>query len=491
MLILQNAPYYNGANKKIYINSWEEKYTISINGKKCFVNMAKVSEYPFNRAWPGRQRGIEQTETNGFVNFASDEEVEVVVESKIEIRCAVVRPLSKEINPEVKGNLISFRLKKHGQYVLEINGQHDAVHIFYDDIKDYENKHSATYYFGPGVHKCGIITLKDNESIYVDRDAVVLASVYAENAKNISIYGSGILDGSTEERVNNTITSLSACYEGITVGNIRMYNCENIRIDGVVLRDSATWVASFFGCNDIKINNIKIIGQWRYNTDGIDLTNTSNAQITNSFIRSFDDTISIKGIYDYENAIENIKVDNCVLWCGWGKTCELGAETSAKEYRSISFENVDCIHNSMVAMDIQNCNDADIHHIYFKNINVEYSMDEQQIMFQENDDAKYIHRDTPKVCAFIKLDNIKTLYKFEWENGIYGVIHDIYFENVNAYIENEQVMKPLIHICSHDEGCVFSDIYIKNIKINGKHNTNGFTFAKKNCNNVFWENEQL
>ena len=39
------------------------------------------------------------------------------------------------------------------------------------------------------------------------------------------------------------------------------------------------------------------------------MTNTGNVTITNSFVRSFDDSISIKGIYDYEKYIENITLE--------------------------------------------------------------------------------------------------------------------------------------------------------------------------------------
>ena len=484
MLILQNQAYFDGKNKKIPLDSYSEKYDITVNGQKCFVNKAIVSKMPFNRPWQGTQRPISQTEMCGFISFAADEEVEIAVDSKIDVKKVALKPLSKKVEVKLDKNKIVFRLKKHGQYVLEINGWHGAIHIFYDDIKNYAEKENATYYFGPGIHKKGIITLKDNESIYVDRDAVVLASVYAENAKNIKIFGSGILDGSTEERVNSTLMALSGCYENMTIGNIRMYNCENVEIDGVILRDAATWTASFFDCNNISINNIKIIGQWRYNTDGIDLTNTSNVKITNSFIRSFDDSISIKGIYDYKKSIENISVDNAVLWCGWGKACELGAETSAKEYKNICFTNIDCIHNSIAAMDIQNCNDAEIHHVYFKNINVEYPIDEPVKMLQQNDDAVYIESDTPEVCAFIKLDNRKTVYNFEWENGIYGVIHDIFFENVNAYVEDTKIIKPVIHICSHDENCEFYNIKTDGIYINEKENMDGFEVITKNLKGV-------
>lgn len=491
MLILQNDICFNGAYKKLTLKSWEEKYSCTVNGKKCFVNMARVSKVPFNRPWDGIQRPINQTEINGFINFAADEEVEIVIESKESVNKVTLRPLSSKIDVCVQNNIIRFKLATPGQYVVEINDQHEAVHIFYDNIHEFENKEVATYYFGPGVHKCGIITLRDNESIYVDRDAVVLASVFAENAKNISIFGSGILDGSTEERVGTTITPVSGCYEDMTIGNIRMYNCENVSIEGVILRDSASWTAAFFDCDNIQINNIKIIGQWRYNTDGIDLTNTSNVKITNSFVRSFDDAISIKGIYGYENYIENIDVDNCVLWCGWGKSCELGAETGAKGYRNICFKNIECIHNSIAAMDIQNCNDADIHHIYFKNINVEYSIDEPIMMLQNDATPEYIVQNVPQVCAFIKLDNRKTVYKFDWENGIYGPIHDVYFENVNACVEDENIIKPTIHICSHDSSCEFSNISIDNITINNRKDMSGFKIVKMNCSDIFINSEKM
>jgi hypothetical protein len=465
MLILQNQVCFEGYDKKIPLTSHNEKYDVFLNGKKCFINMARVSKVPFNRPWEGTQRPLEQTEINGFINFASDSEVEVIVDCKMRVDKAVLKPLNRKIDVTIKENRIMLNLKNNGQYVLEINGQHEVLHIFYDSMEEYKDKKSATYYFGPGIHRQGIINLKDDESIYVDRDAVVLCSVLAEKAKNIKIFGSGILDGSMEERISPLISPASGCYDGMTVGNIRMYDCENVSIDGVVLRDSSIWAASFFGCNNVRMNNIKIIGQWRYNTDGIDLTNTSNVEIYNSFIRSFDDAISIKGIYDYDKAIENIKVDNCILWCGWGKSCELGAETSAKEFKNIYFSNIECIHNSIAAMDIQNCNDADIHDIYFRNINVEYPIDEQKKMLQESDESKYI-ADSPEICALIKLDNRKTVYKFEWENGIYGSIHDIYFNNINAYVEDRDIIKPIIHVCSHKDDLMFYDINIKGIFVN-------------------------
>lgn len=56
---------------------------------------------------------------------------------------------------------------------------------------------------------------------------------------------------------------------------------------------------SLFHCFNVKIEDIKVFRQWRYNADGIDIVNPQNINIENSFIHSFDDTISVKGIDGY------------------------------------------------------------------------------------------------------------------------------------------------------------------------------------------------
>ena len=77
------------------------------------------------------------------------------------------------------------------------------------------------------------------------------------------------------------------------------------------------------------LDNIKVFGQWRYNTDGIDIVNSQNITVKNTFVHSFDDTICIKGIDRYIHAdCEYILVENCVLWCDWGRCCEFGFETA-------------------------------------------------------------------------------------------------------------------------------------------------------------------
>jgi hypothetical protein len=40
----------------------------------------------------------------------------------------------------------------------------------------------------------------------------------------------------------------------------------------------------------VDISNYKLIGLWRYNSDGIEICNSEDVTIRDSFVRSFDDS---------------------------------------------------------------------------------------------------------------------------------------------------------------------------------------------------------
>ena len=97
-------------------------------------------------------------------------------------------------------------------------------------------------------------------------------------------------------------------------------------IEGITLKDSMFWSLIVRNhCENIVIDNIKIIGQWRYNSDGIDICSSKNVTVKNSFVRSFDDCFVARAPYlkDETEDVENITVENCVMWCDWGKSLEI------------------------------------------------------------------------------------------------------------------------------------------------------------------------
>ena len=461
-------------------------FEVEINGIKCEVRECRVSAVPYNRPWPGRQRQLSQTESAGFISFSSDEQVEIKVKRKKAFDNAIIRPLSKKVDVSIVEDQAVFTLKEHGQYVLELGDSHNALHIFFNDIKEYPEAKDATVYFGAGIHFPGTIYLRDNDRVYIDESAVVFGSLHSLGAKNVKIFGGGVLDNSCEERITEN------CYENHTKGTFRIYNCENIDVSDIILVNSSTWIMSIFNCKDIHIDNVKIVGHWRYNTDGIDVVNTENVLIENCFIRSFDDTITVKAIYDYPKPIQNIVVDNCVMWCGWGKNCELGVETAGVEYKDIIFRNCDLIHNSMGAMCVSNGNQADMHDVLFENINIEFQSDTmlEVVQFDENQEYDGYGKMMPPsliknlVNPFaIRIRNKETIERKRSDR--LGDIHDITYRNINIYTDSEDI-KPIIMMQTCDSERIIKNFTLENFYINGvkQENFDSFETIFQNAENI-------
>lgn len=449
------------------------RYTVTVNGQSCPVRLCRVSAMPFNRMWPGYQRSLDQTEEAGYITFSADEPVTLQVECNNVFSQSVLRPLSKGISLKQSGNTVEFILKEHGAYVLELDDEHHALHIFYNPIKIYTEK--ATYHFGPGIHFPGIITLKDDESVYIDEEAIVFGSIYTEGAQNIRIFGGGVLNGSTERRI------LEHCYEPFTKGTVRLYNSKNITIEDVILQDSATWILSLFNCDHAMIDGVKMVGHWRYNTDGIDVVNTSHVIIRNCFIRSFDDTVTLKGIYGHKKPIEDIMVEHCVLWCGWGRNCEVGVETDTPEYRNIVFRDCDLIRSNGVAIDIQNGSGADIHDVAFENLRVEFQVSTQPEILQKRDDQVY-EPENPYTPRLIFAES-KLLPGYEK----FGMIRNITYRNIQVFMENG-VLPPKLLFRSRDPQTILRNFQIQGITVNGEPvPIEFFDVTIENAEEILWK----
>ncbi len=364
-----------------------EDYAITLNGTQIQAYKCRVSAIPFNTTWPGTQRPLDQTEIASFISFdmtTDHEPAYLQVDVPHNFSEAVVRPLSKNVRPSWEGNSISFTIFKPGQYTLEIDGHHHALHIFVNPAKDFGIDKTApnVRYFGPGIHRPGKLELKSDDVLFIDAGAVVHTSVKARDAKNLRIVGYGILDNSEFHRTTYTCFGCPTCLE--------LFNCENVTIEGIIFRDACAWTLTAYNCRNLSIQNAKTIGMWRYNSDGFDLVNCQNVIIADSFLRNFDDCIVLKGFppYNYAN-VENITVAGCVIWCDWGRGLEIGAETCADEYRNILFTDCDVIHSTHVALDVQNSGNAHVHDVVFEDIRIEYSKHCDEPIYQHSMDMEY------------------------------------------------------------------------------------------------------
>lgn len=460
-----------------------KEFRLFADGVEVPVYLCRVSKYPFNRPWPGKQRAVDQTVEASFVSLFSDGKVEIEVTTPLSYDRIRIKPYSKNVIPTDSEGSIRFTLLENGTYVLFLDDSTKPLYIINSKPTEKPPKETVSYYFGPGVHFAGKIVLNSNESVYVDKDALVFGGFFAENAKNIRIFGGGLIDGGYEERV-----SLS-CYAPYTNGHFKFYDCENVRIEDVIMRNSAIRCVNIFHCKDVVVDGVKVIGQWRYNTDGIDVVNSKNVTVKNSFIHSFDDTVSIKGIDRYAlTDVEDITVENCTLWCDWGKACEIGVETACRRYSRITFRNCDILKGGNAALDVNNGDCAEIDHVLFENINVDYNASDPIEIFQASDDQKYDGQNTIMIPHLIWIGN----RNFRRDESVTmrnvppgkavgldltgircGMNRDVTVRNVNVYYD-ERIPKVNgkynVPICVRSiyPDVVHENVRISNIRINGR-----------------------
>lgn len=546
-----------------------DRFAVTMNGQPAPVAAARVSAQIFNCGWPGHQRALDQTEIAGFVRCESDGPVEVSVTVSEPVSEVTLRPLSKKIEVLQEGNTLTFTLPGPGQYVLEPNDFHRALHLFVapeiqlpaavqealsaaqeaeaagaagEDTAEAQDGGSgaeptrlgdvmaaceADYfvddwsqepedglagagdilYFGPGVHEIGLVELFDDQTVILDAGAVVYGGFVAFGRKNITITGTGILDGSWEKRTSDTqlVTALGIWQDEadrdyfldneklrayieehkVLNGCVRLHSCKNCTIEHVTFRDSSTFTIVPAACENVLIDDVKMIGMWRYNSDGVDYFNSRNCVLRNSFLRNFDDCVVLKGMCGWgHKSLENIITENCVIWCDWGRGLEIGAETNADEYCNIIFRNCDVIHGSWLHLDIQHHNDAYIHDILFDDIRCEYTRHQEPLKFQSGDEQKY--EDAPVTFAQPAL-----LGAFFLDMGLFGPGHSgqnierIRFRNIQVLGDGEVPM-PKCGFEGLDKQNHVEDVVIENLTRNGVKLTDAAA-ANVVCNEFAWD----
>jgi hypothetical protein len=431
-------------------------YDLTVAGQAVPVYSCRVSAVPFDQVWPGYQRPLDQTELAGFAYWDMSAPVKVAIQSKRPVHSVVVRPLSLGIKPAVAGDRITFEVKKPGTVVVEVNGTLHALHLFANaPQKDAPAVDAAgIQYFGPGVHHAGQIHMESNQSVYIAAGAVVYGSIQATGATNIRIFGRGIIDVSPYPR-------------GEGNGAIRLSDCSKVSIEGVIMRDPDVWCCSLFGCRNVDIANVKLIGLWRYNSDGIDICNSQDVTVRNCFVRSYDDSIVLKGLKgDYnDRPVQHVVATGCVIWNDWGRALEIGAETSTPEISDVLFKDCDIIHTTHIAMDIQHGDRATIHDIRYDDIRVEMNDAGQRPAYQNSPTEHYNPKPgddyLPQLFVIIIQGTMWSADK------IRGSVRDVTLRNISVI----GPQMPESSLTGFDAEHTAQNITVQNLRFNGKRIT--------------------
>lgn len=400
---------------------------VTVEGSPVFVYDTAVN---LNRAWMADPK-LEKTPV-AYFDFSG--KVKVTVKAPgMKIHSVTIRPLSLGIKPEIAGDTITFSLDKPAKLTLEINNDiHRALHLFASapEVNPPKKGDPDVLYFGPGVHRADAIELKSSQTVYIAGGAVVYGWIHGNSVENARILGRGIIDGSVYDRWKNTVVP------------INLERCKNCEIDGITILDPAAWTLNTLFCENIKINNVKIIGA-RSNSDGITMQSCKNLTATDCFVRSWDDSLVVKG---YDGDVKGITFDNIVIWTDLAQSCEIGYETRAKTIEDIYFKNITVLHNfHKPVMSIHNSDNAMVRNVHYENVTVE------DAQMGTGDGTNYL---------------IDMLVKdSQWsQTPERGNIRDVYYDNIRVLSGKLAISR----IQAYDEAHTIENVHINNLEIYGK-----------------------
>jgi len=245
-----------------------------------------------------------------------------------------------------------------------------------------------------GIWYTGPITLKDNIDLHLEYGAVVLFSsdrnlypvintvfegldtrrcespIHAEGAKNISITGSGVIDGNGDDwrAVKKSKMTASEWKAKLATGGvlnekgdvwypdegfikaeqtanmnvpdpsldedeiksflrpvmISFRNCENVLLEGCLFQNSPAWNIHPLMCKNVIIKDITVRNpSYSQNGDGIDIESCKDVILVNSTFDCGDDGICVKSGKDEDGRrraapCEGLIVDGCTVYHGHG-----------------------------------------------------------------------------------------------------------------------------------------------------------------------------
>jgi polygalacturonase len=176
----------------------------------------------------------------------------------------------------------------------------------------------GTVYFPAGNFLSGTIVLKSNVTLHFSPGATLAGSremgdynppylIYAQNAENIGIEGSGTIYGNGDAFWESDFKAKAKRPDAL----IRLERCRGVRIRDIRIRNTPKFGIHPVECDGVNIRGISMISDMRGpNTDGIDPESSRNVMISDSYIETGDDAICLKS---HTAPTENVTVTNCVL----------------------------------------------------------------------------------------------------------------------------------------------------------------------------------
>jgi len=197
-----------------------------------------------------------------------------------------------------------------------------------------KNKTGGKVLIPAGVFVTGGLVLKNGVELHLDDNALLFGStdlmaykktsalIVANGQENIALSGNGTIDGRGAEVVQDalrllrvgTITDPEWLTKRPTESsrpNILLFkNCRNVSVSGVTLKNSANWVQNYKDCQNVFVSHIRVESTDYWNNDGIDIVDSKQVRITDSYFNASDDGICLKS-ERADGACEDVLIENC------------------------------------------------------------------------------------------------------------------------------------------------------------------------------------
>lgn len=252
--------------------------------------------------------------------------------------------------------------------------------------------HGGRVIIPEGVFLTGSLQLKSSVELHLLKGAVLLGSldpdqypfinkrfglIVANEQQSVSITGHGTIDG---QGLKLALIIDSLHHTGIRVDSNYNYRrmrpsvrpmildfrgCKKVKVSGIVLKDSPSWVQNYTLCEDLVIDSITVSSVAYWNNDGIDITGCRNVRVTHCFVNSADDGICLKS-EAREQINENIYIGDCVVRSS-ASAVKFGT-ASHGGFKNIVIENIKVYDTYRSAIALESVDGAVLENIEIKNI---------------------------------------------------------------------------------------------------------------------------
>jgi hypothetical protein len=352
---------------------WEfasDRYGVTVNGKPVTVFFSTMNLHFASFDFSGQgdvQVTINESDYNrsdGKTYLKSDE----FWQSK-----AIVRPLSRGIQPKTEGRKVTFTITKPGQYAVErpSTGHFEDEVLFLFANPPEKNiprqDDPQVIWLGAGTHQRSV-DLVSGQTLYLAPGAVLYGAINIWDAENVQIRGRGVaVYNGPNARNFDTGWMSRPNWHPLTTHNVK-----NLSVEGVTFVNRArTWSLQFRRTTDSTFDNIKIIASTpeNLNCDGMDWYGGGRAVVRDSFIRSADDCLAIfaeaasqalrvdrgggghlhgvphKDVPPTRGEFSGLTVERCVFWPTVANILRTGWNNQSLTTSDVTIRDCDVIHS--------------------------------------------------------------------------------------------------------------------------------------------------